>query len=117
VQDSWKATRRLTLELGLRLTHFQPWADRLGFGYSVFQPADYNANCTAIEYCGFEWHSKDSAGPDRLDSRRVRCSISPALALHSICRAKARRFSAAAGAVTTITPASSPAGLDVPAAK
>ena len=25
VQDSWKVSQRLTLELGLRLTHFQPW--------------------------------------------------------------------------------------------
>jgi hypothetical protein len=63
LQDSWKATRRLTLELGLRLTHFQPWADREGFGYSIFNPAQYNANCTPIEYCGFEWHSKDPSVP------------------------------------------------------
>jgi hypothetical protein len=64
VQDSWKATRRLTLELGLRLTHFQPWYDRLGYGYSIFVPADYNANCTPIEYCGFEWHSRDKSVPN-----------------------------------------------------
>jgi hypothetical protein len=63
VQDSWKATRRLTLEMGLRLTHFQPWADRLGFGYSIFNQANYNANCTPIEYCGFEWHAKDPSVP------------------------------------------------------
>jgi hypothetical protein len=63
VQDSWKATRRLTLELGLRLTHFQPWADRLGYGYSIFNQSQYNANCTPIEYCGFEWHSKDPSVP------------------------------------------------------
>jgi len=64
IQDSWKATRRLTLELGLRLTHFQPWQDRLGFGYSVFNQADYNSNCTPIQYCGFEWHARDSAVPN-----------------------------------------------------
>jgi hypothetical protein len=63
VQDSWKVSRRLTLELGLRLTHFQPWADRLGFGYSIFNPAQYNAACTPIQYCGFEWHSKDPSVP------------------------------------------------------
>jgi len=63
VQDSWKATRRLTLELGLRLTHFQPWADREGFGFAVFIPSDYNSNCTPIQYCGFEWHAKDSKIP------------------------------------------------------
>jgi hypothetical protein len=64
IQDSWKATRRLTLELGLRLTHFTPWEDRLGFGYSIFNQSGYNANCTPIEYCGFEWHSKDPSIPN-----------------------------------------------------
>ena len=63
VQDSWKVTRRLTLDLGLRLTHFQPWIDRLGDGYSVFIPSDYNSSCTPIQYCGFEWHKRDSAVP------------------------------------------------------
>jgi hypothetical protein len=63
VQDSWKATRRLTFELGLRLTHFQAWQDRLGYGYSVFNQSDYNSNCTPIQYCGFLWHSRDSAIP------------------------------------------------------
>src|SRR5262249_22221720 len=35
IQDSWKVNRRLTLELGLRFTHFPPWADSLGFGFSI----------------------------------------------------------------------------------
>ena len=30
-QDSWKATRKLTLELGMRFSHFSPWLDGLGF--------------------------------------------------------------------------------------
>ena len=63
VQDSWKVSRRLTLELGLRLSHFQPWADRLGFGYSVFVPSEYSAACQPIQYCGFEWHGKDKSVP------------------------------------------------------
>jgi hypothetical protein len=63
VQDSWKVNRRLTLELGLRLTHFQPWADREGYGYSIFNPAQYSASCTPIQYCGFEWHGKDPSVP------------------------------------------------------
>jgi hypothetical protein len=61
-QDSWKATRRLTLELGLRLTHFTPWVDDENFGYSVFNPALYNPGC-ASAFCGFEWHAKDSSVP------------------------------------------------------
>ena len=63
VQDSWKVSRRLTLELGLRATHFQPWIDRLGFGYSIFDYSKYSSSCTPLQYCGFEWNKKNSAVP------------------------------------------------------
>jgi Carboxypeptidase regulatory-like domain len=65
LQDSWKVSKRLTLELGLRMTHFTPWADNIGFGYSVFIPANYTPGCTqnALAYCGFEWHKRDSSVP------------------------------------------------------
>ena len=62
-QDSWKATRRLTLEYGLRATHFQPWIDRLGFGYSIFDYSQYSPTCTPTQYCGFEWHGRNPAVP------------------------------------------------------
>lgn len=39
LQDSWKVTPRLTLELGLRFSHLQPWYDRKGFGFSIFDYA------------------------------------------------------------------------------
>jgi len=66
VQDDWKVTRRLTLNLGIRLTHFQPWEDREGYGYSIFIPGNYsssNASCTLLSYCGFQWHSQDPSVP------------------------------------------------------
>jgi hypothetical protein len=63
VQDSWKATRRLTLELGIRLTHFTPWADRTGAGYSVFDFSQVNSKCTPLQYCGFVWHKRDPRIP------------------------------------------------------
>ena len=63
MQDSWKVTKSLTLELGLRLSHFQPWADRLGFGYSIFDYSQYKSSCLPTDYCGFEWHSRDSSVP------------------------------------------------------
>ena len=63
VQDSWKATRRLTLELGIRLTHFTPWADRTGAGYSIFDYSQYNSACTPLQYCGFEWHKRNASVP------------------------------------------------------
>lgn len=65
VQDSWKVTRRLTVELGLRMTHFTPWSDDEGYGYSVFVPSDYAGSaCTAAPtFCGFEWHARDASVP------------------------------------------------------
>jgi hypothetical protein len=63
VQDSWKATRRLTLELGIRLTHFTPWADRTGAGYSIFDYSQYKSTCTPLQYCGFSWHKRDPNVP------------------------------------------------------
>ncbi len=61
-QDSWKVNKKLTLEYGIRMTHFTPWIDRLGFGYGIFNPAQFNPSC-ASAYCGFEWHSKDPSVP------------------------------------------------------
>ena len=63
VQDSWKVNKRLTLELGLRLTHFQPWIDRIGDGYSIFDYSKYSSTCAPSDYCGFLWHKKDPSVP------------------------------------------------------
>lgn len=68
VQDSWKTTPRLTLELGVRFTHFTPWTDDEGFGYSVFIPSQYdpanNGACAAAPtFCGFNWHARDRSVP------------------------------------------------------
>jgi len=63
VQDSWKVNRRLTVEYGLRFTHFQPWYDRLGYGYSIFDYSKYSSSCTPLQYCGFEWNKRNPAVP------------------------------------------------------
>ncbi len=63
-QDSWKATKKLTLEFGVRFTHFQPWIDALGFGYSIFNQSQFAPSCASSPtFCGFEWHAKNSAVP------------------------------------------------------
>jgi hypothetical protein len=63
IQDSWKVTRKLSLELGVRFTHFGPWEDQLGFGFSVFDYSKYNSTCTPVQYCGFLWHSRENSVP------------------------------------------------------
>ncbi len=63
IQDSWKVNKRLTLEMGVRITQFTPWADNLGYGFSIFDYSKYNAACKPTDYCGFLWHSRDSKVP------------------------------------------------------
>jgi hypothetical protein len=63
VQDQWKVMKNLTLEFGLRMSHFQPWADRLGYGFSIFDYSQYKSTCLPTDYCGFLWHSRDSSVP------------------------------------------------------
>jgi len=62
VQDSWKVSKKLTVNYGLRMTHFTPWTDRTGAGYAIFNPAKFNASCAAT-YCGFDWHKIDPSIP------------------------------------------------------
>jgi hypothetical protein len=68
VQDDFKATKRLTINAGLRFSHIQPWYDRLGFGFSVFNEAAYTAGGGAScvgppTFCGYEWHAKNNSVP------------------------------------------------------
>src|SRR5205085_8132124 len=41
----------------------QPWIDRVGFGYSIFDYSKYNSSCTPLQYCGFEWNKRNSSVP------------------------------------------------------
>ena len=67
-QDDWKVTKRLTVNVGLRFSHIQPWYDRKNFGFAIFDLNAYNsgggASCTgAPTFCGYLWHAKDSSVP------------------------------------------------------
>jgi hypothetical protein len=61
-QDSWKARDRLTLELGLRISHLGGWTERNGEGMAVFDPALYNANPSA-SFPGLTWTGRDGSVP------------------------------------------------------
>ena len=68
LQDDWKATRRLTVNLGLRFSHLQPWYDRENFGFAIFNMNAYTAgggaSCTgAPTFCGYQWHSNVGSVP------------------------------------------------------
>jgi hypothetical protein len=62
VQDDWKVTKRFTLNYGLRMSHLQPWYDRLGYGFPIFNQSAFSPSC-ASSYCGFEWHKEDASVP------------------------------------------------------
>jgi hypothetical protein len=62
-QDSWKATRRLTLDYGMRFEHLSPWIDDTGLGAAVFDPSKYNPNAPGVQLTGFEWHKIDPSIP------------------------------------------------------
>lgn len=64
VDDSWKATQRLTLELGLRMEHVGHWYDRQGIGIAVFYPDRVQSDYYSGKYApGYYWHAIDAGVP------------------------------------------------------
>jgi hypothetical protein len=63
LQDDWKINKRLTLNYGMRFTHFQPWVDRTGNGFPIFNPSEYSSSASPLVYSGWEWHGKDAGIP------------------------------------------------------
>lgn len=68
--DSWKVNSRLTLTLGMRFSHLEPWSDAHGIGMAVWNPSaiaqhvlypDTTANTT---WPGITWHGKNSQIPN-----------------------------------------------------
>ena len=61
-QDSWKATRKLTLNIGLRADHVGQWYDKLG-GTQVWDPASYVNTPQRAGQHRPAWHKIDSKIP------------------------------------------------------
>ncbi|MGB0062864.1 MAG: carboxypeptidase-like regulatory domain-containing protein [Terracidiphilus sp.] len=64
VDDTWKTSKRLTLELGIRMEHVGHWYDRDHVGLAVFYAnrvlSDWEAGKSEP---GFYWHANDAGVP------------------------------------------------------
>jgi hypothetical protein len=61
-QDSWKATSKLTLNIGLRADHEGQWYNKLG-GAQVWDPSTYNNGANPPANTGLQWHQINSSIP------------------------------------------------------
>jgi hypothetical protein len=62
--DTWKATKRLTLQLGLRFDHMGRWYDRGNFGIPAFFPDRVQTDFGGGKVNpGLYWHAIDSSIP------------------------------------------------------
>jgi hypothetical protein len=64
-QDSWKATRRLTLEYGIRFSHLGAWKDRDNIGLAIFDKSKYSDNPADVnKLTGVLWNKIDPSVPN-----------------------------------------------------
>jgi hypothetical protein len=62
VQDDWKATKRITVNAGLRFAHFGAAAPDNAFGSAVFNPTTYASDVTAgSTHPGLSWYGLDKS--------------------------------------------------------
>jgi hypothetical protein len=73
--DEWKVNSKLTLTLGVRLAHLEPWYDPHGVGIAVWNPSDWNGapvtqnhlysdSATNTTWPGIDWHKHNSQYPN-----------------------------------------------------
>jgi hypothetical protein len=65
--DSWKISRRITLDYGLRISHLGPWVDTTGYGFAAFYPNAYNidqgGSVNGGMFPGIEWNKVNPNTP------------------------------------------------------
>lgn len=70
VNDQWKVNSRLTLTLGMRFSHLQPWTDAHGIGLAVWEPSTISQNVlypdsqSNLTWPGLSWHKRDPSIPN-----------------------------------------------------
>ena len=69
--DEWKVSSKLTLTLGMRFSHLDPWTDAHGIGLAVWKPLDwmngaplmqhtvYSDTASNATWPGISWHKRD----------------------------------------------------------
>jgi len=65
--DSWKISRRFTLDYGLRFSHLGPWVDTTGYGFAAWYPAAYSSDqggsINGATFPGIEWNKVNPSTP------------------------------------------------------
>lgn len=73
--DSWKVSRRVTLDYGLRVSHLGPWVDTTGYGFAAWYPNLYSAHqggtVNGVLFPGIEWNKANSSTPLSGSSSRL----------------------------------------------
>ncbi len=59
--DSWKVTKKLTVDFGMRFEHLGPWQDAQGIGLAVYDNAKFANVVSGLP--GLAWHAVDSSIP------------------------------------------------------
>lgn len=66
-QDSWRVSRHLTLDYGIRVSHLGPWVDTTGYGFAAYYPQLYAGNqggsVNGALFPGIEWNKVHSGTP------------------------------------------------------
>ena len=64
VTDSWKVSRRLSADIGIRFQHLPRAYDKTGFGVAQFDRTKYNNDPAQLDaYTGISWNKKNSSVP------------------------------------------------------